>query len=379
MLRQPGRGRRARPRRPRTRAERLVFLRRRLVVGTFVLIVLVAFAWIVWPSEHARNKPARLATSPTTLRPPSPTTTVSGPPRVEAAPALEAAPAPWQLTAPVSRTVATAVSGRLALFGGLGPRSVSTAAILEVDPNSGQSQRVGALASAVHDAGGAVIGGRYFVFGGGAQTVSSRVQAVALDASASAPTTASVVASLPAPRADLAAAEYNGSVYLVGGYDGANWSPSVLATSDGSKFDVIAQLPTPVRYPAVAVVGHTLYVIGGELLGNRADAPIVQEIDLNTHVATVVGHLAAGLSHAVATAVKGTVYVFGGRSGGHAVDTIEALDPSTGGLQAVGHLPVPTSDMAAVTLGDAAYVLGGEGDNGQPVASVVVARVATGP
>jgi N-acetylneuraminic acid mutarotase len=351
----------------------LVFLRRRLAVGTLVLIVLAAVAWIAWPSGHARNKPARLATSPTTLHPTSPTTAVSGPPR------LEAAPAPWQLTAPVSRTVATAVSGRLALFGGLGPRSASTAAILEVDPNSGQTQRVGALASAVHDAGGAVIGGRYFVFGGGAQTVSARVQAVALGASASAPTTASVVASLPAPRADLAAAEYNGSVFLVGGYDGANWSPSVLATSDGSKFDVIAQLPTPVRYPAVAVVGHTLYVIGGELLGNRADASIVQEIDLNTHAATVVGHLAAGLSHAVATAVKGTVYVFGGRSGGHAVDTIEALDPSTGGLQAVGHLPVPTSDMAAVTLGDAAYVLGGEGDNGQPVASVVIARVATGP
>ena len=48
------------------------------------------------------------------------------------------------------------------------------------------------------------------------------------------------------------------------------------------------------------------YVIGGELRANQADAPIVQQIDLNTHVATVVGHLAAGLSHAVATAVKGT-------------------------------------------------------------------------
>jgi N-acetylneuraminic acid mutarotase len=133
-----------------------------------------------------------------------------------------------------------------------------------------------------------------------------------------------------------------------------------------------------VRYPAVAVLGHTLYVIGGELPGNRADATIVQAIDLNTHVATVVGQLAAGLSHAVAATVHGVVYVFGGRSGGHAVDAIEALDPSNGGLQSVGHLPVATSDMGVVTIGDAAYVLGGEGDKGQPVASVVIARVVAG-
>jgi non-specific serine/threonine protein kinase len=347
----------------------MVFLRRRLGVGTILLSVVVVIVLLATRAPgHTQHRLANVGTAPTTPL----TTTTTTPPR------FETSLAPWQLPAPLSRTVALAIGGQIGLFGGLGPRGVTTGAIVELDPNSGKSRQLGALASPVHDAAGAVIGGRYFVFGGGAQTLSARVQAVAVDASGIGASTSSVVASLAAPRADLAAATSNGSVLLVGGYDGTKWSPTVLETSDGSKFDSVAQLPMPVRYPAVAVVGHTLYVIGGELSGNQADAAIVQQVDLNTRAAAVVGHLSAGLSHAVATMVHGTVYVFGGRSGGHAVDTIETLDPSTGALQTVGHLPVSTSDMAAVTIGDTAYVLGGEGDKGQPLASVVVARVVAG-
>ena len=53
---------------------------------------------------------------------------------------------------------------------------VSTSNVVLVDPQTGQSQLTGQLALAVHDASGASIGGRAFIFGGGAQSTVASVQ-----------------------------------------------------------------------------------------------------------------------------------------------------------------------------------------------------------
>ena len=45
---------------------------------------------------------------------------------------------------------------------------------------------------------------------------------------------------------------------LVGGYDGVTPSADVWETTDGVTFTVLARLPQPVRYPAVAAVGFIL-------------------------------------------------------------------------------------------------------------------------
>jgi hypothetical protein len=75
--------------------------------------------------------------------------------------------------------------------------------------------------------------------------------------------------------------------------------------------------------------------------------------------------------------LDGSVYLFGGRSAGHALDTVYKLDPTIAAFSQAGSLPVPTSDMTVVLLGETAYLLGGEGQLAQPDQSVMVARLSS--
>lgn len=347
-----------------------MYRRRRLtVLGLLVLLIAV----VLYATGGSARKPTRSANARAAGA------KVAGPPH------LEVSLASWQLPMPLSRAVALPVNGNIDVFGGLtGTGDTTTGAITQLDPVTGNAQAVGALPVPVHDAAGAVIGSRSFVFGGGASALTADSQSFSQDVAQGSPAT-SVAGQLPGPRADLAAATGpNGTVYLVGGYDGTNYTPAVLATRDGSTFSVKSQLTVPVRYPAVAVNGGQLYVIGGETgstpTSQTATADI-QVVDLKTGQSAVAGHLPVPLAHASAATLDGSVYIFGGRSGGDVVDTVYKLSPGPLGLTATtaGSLPLPTSDMAVATLGQTAYLIGGEGQLAQPGRSVIVARMVSSP
>ena len=211
---------------------------------------------------------------------------------------LDATPAGWQLGSPLSRAVAFSDGTGLLVAGGLdgGQNTVST--VLRIDPNTGATTSAGSLTVPTHDAAGGVLGSRRFVFGGGAQHVSDVVQALQPNG----PST--VVGHLPQPRADLAAVTIGTTVYLVGGYDGTNATRDVLATSDGVQFHTIAQLPVGVRYPAVAAVGDNVFVFGGALSGSESSA--VQQIDVRTGSARVIGELPSPRTEAAAVSIGGS-------------------------------------------------------------------------
>jgi len=285
--------------------------------------------------------------------------------------------AAWHLPSPLSRAVALPDGGRLVVLGGLGPGDATTGAVTQIDPTTGATTTIGALVDPVHDAAGAVLGGRAVVFGGGASTVLTTVQAVTEPV---VPGAVSVlVGVLPAPRADLAAATVDGRTIIVGGYDGTGFDAAVLETTDGADFTPLADLPQPVRYPAVAALGHVVYVIGGELPGGGGDATDIQAIDPDTGSVRVVGQLGAGLSHAAAALIAGKLYLFGGRSGGSASDVVSVLDPATWTATAVAALPVAASDMTVATVDGSTYLLGGEDEAGHPLASVAVAHLVSEP
>ena len=284
--------------------------------------------------------------------------------------------APWTLPSPVSRAAVFVDDGRLAVLGGLGPANTTTGSIVEVDLTTGHGGTIGKLAQPVHDAASGALGARLFVFGGGAQSVSASVQMFNPDASASTGAMGQRVGSLPSPRADVAATLVGGAIVLVGGYDGAHATPDVLETTDGTTFRSVATLPIPVRYPAVAAVGHVVFVFGGEHASGGGDADAIQAVDLQSRTARVIGHLPRGRSHAVAATVDDTVYLYGGRVGGTAVGDISAFDQATATLHTVGELPTAVSDASVATVGEMAYVVGGEGADGRPVATISTVRLA---
>jgi PQQ-like domain/Kelch motif len=350
-------------------------MRRRVtVLAVFTLLVVVIAYAASGSSGHksARKSSTKQAAPRVAPKP-------AGPPH------LVVSLASWQLANPLSRSVALAVDGNIDTLGGLtGTGSSTTGAVVQLSPSSGTPETVAALPAPVHDAAGAAIGSRYFVFGGGNQTLTADVQSFSPDTPQGSPST-TVAGQLPTPRADLGSATApNGTVYLAGGYDGSQFSTAVLSTKDGSHFTDVGQLAVPVRYPAVAVDGSRLLVIGGETGSTPAAAAQttvddIQSVDLRTGQVSVVGHLPKPVSHAAAAILDGTVFVFGGRSGGNVIDSIYQLSVSSAGVAAAqaGSLPLPTSDMAVTMLGQTAYLLGGEGQLGQPGKSVIVARMVS--
>jgi len=212
-------------------------------------------------------------------------------------------------------------------------------------------------------------GRRILVFGGGTgEAGTADVQAVA------AAGTASIVGTLPEPRADLVAARVGNATYVFGGANGDTVLPDILRTTDGSTFTRVGTLPVPVRYPAIAVVGTAIYLFGGVSNSARGiDTPAVQRFDTKRGVVDTVAQLPTSLSHASAVVLRGQVFVLGGYvDNSRLSDQILRFDPATGASAVVGMLPAAVSDAAAVVVGSRGYLVGGQGTDRTPRATVTV-------
>ena len=284
--------------------------------------------------------------------------------------------APWHLGAPVSRAVVVPYGSGLAILGGLATGDTSTSDIWTVDVANGSTTRAGSLSSAVHDAAGAFVDHRAFVFGGGSYSTVATVQAWS-------PRAASAVAagSLPAPRSDLSATVLAGRAYVVGGYDGAALESSILETSDGVRFRQVGRLVQPVRYGAVVAAAGDVWVVGGDTGAGQNSATSqtsdIQRFDPRTGRTVVVGHLPVTLGHASAVVLGGEIYVLGGRTGTALSSHMWRVNPKTGAVAAAGTLRYPRSDAGAVVLGGRAWLVGGETTGPlAPLDSVLEVRLA---
>ncbi len=286
--------------------------------------------------------------------------------------ALQVRPAPYQLPAPLSREVALPAAGGLLLAGGLTAQGTSTDAVTSLDPVTGGTRLTGHLAAATHDAAGAILGGRTYLFGGGTVASVPTVQAFAAGTAAGAAVQGTVVGRLPAARSDASGVTAGSVAYVIGGYDGTSWDPRVLATRDGQHFRVAARLPVPVRYAAVAAGAGEIWVFGGQAPSGATSA--IQRINPATGQAAVVGHLFAPLQGAAAIVLDGQVYLAGGVAAGATSRVVYRFDPATSSLSAVGQLPVPVAYAAAAVVGDVGYLVGGE-DGPRAVPTVTTIRL----
>jgi len=256
-----------------------------------------------------------------------------------------------RLPAGRSRAVALALGSGILVCAGL-TAAGTTGSILHIDLGTGLVTAVGALPSPVHDAGGSVLNGAGFIFGGGRFGPGSTVQGVNPAGQGVA------LGRLPAIRADLVAATVAGELIVVGGGTTTFYDRRVLATTDGIHFRAIATLLTGVRYPAVAASGSLVYVIGGSTAAG--DTGAIQAVDPRTGAVRIVGHLPHGLAHASAFVIGGALLIAGGVTSGRAQDGLWRLDPASGTVRQVGHLPYAVSDMAVAVVGATAYLIGGE-------------------
>ena len=290
--------------------------------------------------------------------------------RSTAIPAAEAGLLPWSLDAPLSREVVLpGPNSSVTVLGGLESSQQSSNRIFALDTASGQITQAGRMTSPVHDAAAVQLGGVASVFGGGSPATVAANQRVDI-AAAGGSATSSADGSLPLPRSDAVSVKIGRTAYVVGGYDGSHADSEVLSTTDGRSFHNVANLAVPVRYPSVAVVGGRIYVFGGEAVGGRSDGHAVttiQTIDPVARTVTVTGHLPSPLAGASAFVLGGHVYVAGGTSGtgstvanSPAVGDIYAFDPTTSHVLHAGTLPAPVSFAGSVVVGQRGWLIGGE-------------------
>jgi hypothetical protein len=280
------------------------------------------------------------------------------------------------MSSPVSREAVVADGTHLTVLGGISPAGTSLSQVSSVDPPTGSVIGAGSLATAVHDAAAIAIGGTAFVLGGGSPDTVSTVQSFPrVDPSTPSGLSGSITGQLPQPRSDLATVTltdptggHGAATYVVGGYDGTHYLPSVLATTDGVHFTSAAQLPIPVRYPAVAANAGRIYVFGGQV-ASPGSATVatndIQMIDPATHRAAVVGHLPQPLYGASAFVLGGNMYIAGGQvPGGPTLTQIDAFVPTTAKVLDAGLLPQADAFAGSATLGSGStavgYMVGGE-------------------
>lgn len=271
--------------------------------------------------------------------------------------ALAEAAGATSLPAPVYRTVAVATGGKVYVLGGHDPAGGSVTSVEAFDPRSNVARLAGRLVYQTHGAAAANLRGRILVFGGASTSVHDVVQQFFPKTRRS-----RVIATMPTVRADVTAVAAAGRVILVGGFDGAGPQSSVWATRDGRHFTVVAHLPQPVRYPAVAALGVNVYAFGGLISGGEYNGTFtsdIQRIDLRTGSTRIIGHLPSPLAHAMAATVKGHIYLLGGSTPHGPSATIRRLDPTTGQTRSAGHLPHPLTDAAVASIGSTIYLLGG--------------------
>lgn len=304
---------------------------------------------------------------------PAPGTPAIAPSGLRARPArvvLKVRRATFALPSPVQREVAGVIGGTVYVVGGLNNSDLSVADVVALNAGKGTAHEIGTMPNAFHDAAGAVIHGRLFVFGGGTGQGSNVVQS--FDPASGA---GRVEGTMPQALSDLSGTVVGGIAYLVGGYDNVSPQRSIFSTTDGRHFSMAGNLPVGLRYPAVAPFGSMVVIAGGQTATGLTDE--VLAFDPATGTVRTIGHLRQPTAHAAAFTLGGILYVAGGRDEeGSALAGIEAVNPTKGTVRlAAGRMPSPLADPAVVVVGNEAWLLGGW--RGAPVTDVLIAALTT--
>lgn len=158
------------------------------------------------------------------------------------------------------------------------------------------------------------------------------------------------------PLAEAGVAAQGGSAYLVGGWTGTRYATAVLRFTPPARVDLVARLPAGVRSPAVLLLRHTLYVAGGRAVNGLTRK--VFAVDVDSGAVTALGDLPEAVDQAVLVAHGTELYLLGGESAsGKPIATIVKLDPATGRPAPAGKMPQPLAGAAAVPTATGALVV----------------------
>lgn len=159
------------------------------------------------------------------------------------------------------------------------------------------------------------------------------------------------VATLLAPASRVAAAPFgtDGAI-LLGGYDSTGAPLDTVQTLTGASIQASGTLPSGDASAVAAALGGSIYLFGG------AGSTIFQ---ITANSDAVAGSLPAATTDAAIATVGNTAYVIGGFNGASELDTIVAFTPGSA-PSVVATLPVALRLATAASISGAVYIIGGE-------------------
>ncbi len=171
-------------------------------------------------------------------------------------------------------------------------------------------------------------------------------------------------------RHGLDAVEYNGDIYVVGGWGG----DTTLERFSGGAWSYLASLPVGQAGVAVALVNNRIYAFGDYGWGNTT-----QIYDIPTNTWSAGPAMPVGSYWGTAESISDIVYYIGGYSNTGGLDTVYILDTNTNTWSTGASCPVTLMTATSVVHGGHIYVFAPNGDYRYDPANDAWMAIATRP
>jgi hypothetical protein len=171
------------------------------------------------------------------------------------------------------------------------------------------------------------------------------------------------------PNSELALAELNGKLYLLGGYPASRLSAPTVQVYDiaSGRWELGPSLPQPNNHGMAAGVNGRVYLIGGQ---TTADDPsyvdTVYELDPARGTWVEKARMPTARSAGVAVVHGGRIFVAGGRP--PRGNDFAVYDPKSDSWQVLSGLPTQRNHLTGAAINGRIHVVGGrQGDGLSPL------------
>ncbi len=187
-------------------------------------------------------------------------------------------------------------------------------------------------------------------------------------------------AQMSEPVSELALAESNAKLYLLGGYPASRQTVRTVQiydiASDG--WALGPQLPQPNNHGMAASVNGKVYLVGGQTLaddppGSPSYVSTVYELDPAAGTWVAKAPMPMARSSGVAVVHDGKIYVAGGRPPRE--QDFAVYDPATDSWEVLPILPTPRNHMTGAAINGRIHVVGGRQGLGLGVSMTTVHEV----
>jgi N-acetylneuraminic acid mutarotase len=214
----------------------------------------------------------------------------------------------------------------------------------------------------------AVLGGKLYVFGGFYDwTFTGTGRTDAYDPSTN---TWTQRATIPLALTHAPATVINGEAWLFGGYVGKDPGPPTnrvyIYNPTSNTWRRGPDMPAARGAGAVALVGNTVYYVGGRNADRSADVAATWALNVSSNTWSIKANLPNPRNHIAAATVDGSVYAIGGQwneaSSAINQDDVHRYDPPSNTWSVVASLPQAMSHSFASTFAynGQIFVAGGE-------------------